>query len=400
MTANRTARRIKLPPGITAIILLLSLLLPLPLASAGRLARMPDPGPTPMTVVDIKPLGVVTIPNGTVFKNTEVGGLSGITYDAANGVYYAVSDDGSRRAYARYYTLAIDLSDESLEAGDVTLLDVTFLRDQDGKTFAPRTIDPESIELVPPDQVFISSEGDVSVKPPLGPTVNRLHTTGKMDVILPAPEKFSPDRAGLYGIRKNLAFESLTSTPDRQFLYTATESALQQDGSNPTLVAGSPARLVEISQDSLLPGSEYVYPVSPLPWAPIPFLPGVFAGNGLVELQALDNAGTFLALERAYALGAGNTIRLFETSTASATDVSRIEVLDTAPSPDIVPMSKALVADFEEDLDLDPDNLEGMTFGPPLSDGYISLILVSDNNFSLLQKTQLILLGVKLAPAG
>ena len=221
-----------------------------------------------------------------------------------------------------------------------------------------------------------------------------------LDISLPTPEKFSPDLLALSGIRPNRAFESLTLTPDRQFLYVAAESALRQDGSKPSPHKVSPSRLVEYNLDSLLPGAEYIYEVSHLPKTPIPILSTIFGENGLVELQALDNAGTFLALERSYALGAGHTIRLFETSIESATDVSFIEDLDAVPAPEIISMSKKLLVDFEEDLNYDPDNIEGMTFGPPLSDGYHSLILVSDNNFSPLQSTQFILLGVKIEPVG
>lgn len=44
----------------------------------------------------------------------------------------------------------------------------------------------------------------------------------------------------------------------------------------------------------------------------------------------------------------------------------------------------------------DPDNAEGMTFVPPLSDGRQTLILVSDNNFNSAQITQFILLALDL----
>ena len=60
------------------------------------------------------------------------------------------------------------------------------------------------------------------------------------------------------------------------------------------------------------------------------------------------------------------------------------------------PVSKRLVADFEQDLGIDPDNLEGMTFGPTLPDGRVLLIVVSDNNFNPFQTTQFIALAVEL----
>ena len=48
-------------------------------------------------VVGVELLGVVTFPTGNRFKNTEVGGLSGITYDKIKDVYYTLSDDRSQR---------------------------------------------------------------------------------------------------------------------------------------------------------------------------------------------------------------------------------------------------------------------------------------------------------------
>ena len=63
------------------------------------------------------------------------------------------------------------------------------------------------------------------------------------------------------------------------------------------------------------------------------------------------------------------------------------------------PMTKRQVADFEV-LGYDPDNLEGMGFGPGMLAGdYKPLIVVSDNNFNPSQITQFILLGVKMEPA-
>jgi hypothetical protein len=118
----------------------------------------------------------------------------------------------------------------------------------------------------------------------------------------------------------------------------------------------------------------------------------------LVDLQALDNMGTNLAMERSFAVGVGNTVRLYETSVNGATDYSDVTALNwdgCQPSINGV-MSKDLVADFEDDLGVTPDNLEGMGFGPYLPDGRRLLIVVSDNNFNPSQVTQFIALAVTL----
>lgn len=341
------------------------------------------------TVTGVESLGVVTFPTGTMFANTEVGGLSGIAYDANRGVYYVISDD---RAVPRFYTVEIDLSDGSLDPGDVEFLDVTFLSPKKSSSFPPGTLDPEDIDLPRPGFLYISSEGDADADPPIDPFVNRFNLNGNLTHELPVPEYFLPNPQGTQGIRDNLAFESLTSTPNGHLLYTATENALVQDGPIATLTESSPARVIEYDLDSkkrVL--AEYVYIVSPIPQAPIP--PDAFADTGLVDLQTLDNCGSFLSMERSFAVGVGNTVLLFETTTRGATDVSGWEALNQPYDP----MPKTLVADLEADLGIDPDNVEGMIFGPVLPDGRISLILVSDNNFNPSQTTQFIALAVELS---
>nr|WP_084523372.1 esterase-like activity of phytase family protein [Nocardia inohanensis] len=56
-------------------------------------------------------------------------------------------------------------------------------------------------------------------------------------------------------------------------------------------------------------------------------------------------------------------------------------------------MSKRLLVAFAT-LGLDPQCVEGMTWGPALLDGSRSLILLSDNNFGLVGKTAFHLLAV------
>ena len=63
-------------------------------------------------------LGQAIVPTGTTFAGTPVGGLSSITYDSARGLFYSLSDDQSQFAPARFYTLTLDVSHDSLANGD------------------------------------------------------------------------------------------------------------------------------------------------------------------------------------------------------------------------------------------------------------------------------------------
>ena len=156
------------------------------------------------------------------------------------------------------------------------------------------------------------------------------------------------------------------------------------------------ARILQYRLSSGQPGNEYVYVVNPVAEVPVP--PTAFRVNGLVELLPLDNLGTMLALERSFSVGAeglGNTIWLYEIETQGATDVSSYFSL-TTPPVSFTPVTKRLILNVEADLGIEPDNIEGMAFGPALPDGRLPLVLVSDNNFAASQSTQFIVLAVEL----
>ena len=356
-----------------------------------------DAGPSSVAGVEL--LGHVAFETGTMFENTEVGGLSGITYDPEKEVYYVLSDDRGSVNPARFYLVDIDLSDGSLEDGDVIFIGVTTLRDADGRPFSPGSIDPEAIEFATPDQLYISSEGDAGSRPVIDPFVRVFTLSGKETSALPVPDKFLPDGAETTGIRGNKAFESLTSTPDKLFLYTATENALLQDGPLSSLTESSPSRLLEYDLENQTPGREFIYLVEPIPQGDGVQQELSGADNGLVDLQTIDDNGFFLAMERSYIPGVGNTIKIFETTIDGATDVSGLFSLDPGEGSPVVfdPMTKRMVMDIAT-LGIQPDNLEAMSFGPLLPDGRMLLILVSDNNFNLSQITQFIALAVELGP--
>lgn len=339
-----------------------------------------------LDVGGIELLGEVRIPTGTTFASTVVGGLSGIDYDAERKRYVAISDDRSQFGPARYYTLSIDVRDGDLVDGDVELTDVVTLKRADGTTYPPLSLDPEGLALAPGGQVHVSSEGDANAG--IAPFVNRYRLAdGVLTAELPVPDAYTPTATS--GIRNNLAFESLTAAKDGRQLVTATENALVQDGPAASLTTGSPARVLVYRRGQ--PAAEYRYDTDPVADAPVPA--GTFATNGLVELLALDDRGTFLALERSFSNGVGNDVHLYRIELDDASRLRPGQPIDAVPA-----LRKQLVLDLGE-LGLTIDNLEAMTFGPELADGRRSLIVVSDNNFSATQFTQFLAFAVDVRPA-
>ena len=352
------------------------------------------------------PTGAAGTVNGV---QTPVGGLSGVTYDAVNNRYYSISDDRSQVAPARFYTFT---------AGDsgVNFTNVTPLKDSNGNFFALNSLDPEGIALTNNGNVFISSEGEVN--PTAGRVTNPFIkefslTTGQEVGSLLIPTKFLPvvedtNNNGIIdagdtqtsGVYNNLAFESLTITPDQKTLFTDTENALSQDGLKASLTSGSPSRILQYNLVSGQPEKEYLYITDAIAQAPNPSTGS--SNNGLTDLLAIDNRGTLLALERSFAEGVGNTIKIYEVSLQGATDISFFDSLNNLSAEQLAtikPAQKRLLLNLNDlNLPNGTDNIEGITFGPKLADGSQSIVLVSDNNFSQSQFTQILTLDADLVP--
>src|SRR5690606_12628279 len=114
-----------------------------------------------------------------------------------------------------------DLTDGRLDPGDVTVAAQVILHDRHGRTFSPRTLDPEGFVLSA-DGFFVGSEGEAKVG--LAPFVAEFDRDGRWRRELPLPARYLPDPAGSRGVRENLGFESLALTPDGRYLFAGTES--------------------------------------------------------------------------------------------------------------------------------------------------------------------------------
>ncbi|WP_094673604.1 esterase-like activity of phytase family protein [Hydrocoleum sp. CS-953] len=341
---------------------------------------------TQATIPQITFLGEVNFPTGLTFKNTEVGGLSGITYNPDQQIYYAISDDRSSKAPARFYTLKIDLEADKISEETVTFIDVTTLLNETGKSFPPLTLDPEGITFTGTN-LLISSEGDRERQ--IQPFIRKFSLAGKQLRNLPIPEKFLIQADS--GIRNNMALENLTITPSQKYLFTATENALVQDGAAANISTGSPCRILKYDLIKGQPEKEFLYITEPITSTSNSL--GGLKTNGLVELIALDDTH-LLSLERSFSLDTGNVIKLFQVDLSEADNIQQINSLNSKLT-NISPVQKELLLDFSN-LELISDNIEGMTFGPILADGRRSLILVSDNNFNHLQVTQVLIFSTNL----
>jgi len=179
------------------------------------------------------------------------------------------------------------------------------------------------------------------------------------------------------GPRANGTLEGLALAPDGRTAWVAMEAPLQQDGREPGVRRpGGPCRFTAFDVAGGQARRQLAYVPDAIPQPPA--FPGGYADNGVSEILMLDEA-RMLVLERAYSLGVGNSLRLYEIDTRDASDTLSLARLQAGG---FRPARKRLVADFSH-LGLSRlDNTEGMCWGPRLPSGNRSIHFISDDNFN------------------
>jgi len=341
-------------------------------------------------------IGSTALPTGTMFQGVEFGGISGLDR-AADGSYYAISDDrGGERGTPRFYNLNLDYDGKGFKA--VTINSQTYMKRADGSAFPSnaRTVDPESIRVAPNGNLYWSSEGNWNADPKLRfqPFVREMRADGSFVREFNTPAMFNYVDNATTGGRNNKLFEALTVAPNGT-VWTANEDALIQDGRITSINNGSTVRVTALNPLTGQSGAQYAYQLPPIP---VDAAPGAPFGpdNGLPELLALSDT-RFLAVERAFASGVGNTIRLVLTDTTGATDVSGIASLNGASG--VAAMSREVLLEMAIQYQgVTLDNVEAISWGKTLANGNRTLVLAVDNNFAANQSTQFMAFEVSAVP--
>lgn len=352
-----------------------------------------DPGES--RVGSLKLLGSTAIPTGTLFDNVEFGGISGLDR-ASDGSYWTISDDrGGERGTPRFYNLSIDHGDTDATRITVRINRQTNMQREDGTPFpsTARTVDPEAIRQAPNGNLYWSSEGNwgTTAATLFQPFVREMTTDGRFVREFRTPAIYNYVDNTTTGGRSNKIFEALTVAPDGT-LFVANEDALIQDGPITSVQTGSVVRVTALDAVTGTAKAQYAYQLPKIPVdapAGAPFGPD----NGLSDFLAIGNR-KFIAVERAFAAGIGNTIRLVQTEiTDATTDVTGIAKLNTAP---YTPMTRKLLLEMPITYQgIKLDNIEAITWGKTLPNGNRTLVLAADNNFTAnTQATQFIVFEV------
>ena len=349
------------------------------------------------SVPQLKFINSIEIPFNQEFKNTKIGGLSGIDYDKKQDLYYIICDERSQENLSRFYTAKINIKNDTLQA--INFQQTNTLKNEAGNAFGnwlttPETsADPEDIRYNPKTNSLIwSSEGarvltaDKTVLQNPSITFMDLKGNFKTQLNLPANLEIQKEKKGP---RNNGTLEGITFDNKYKTIYTSLEEPLFEDGDQASTTKGGLIRLYQFDVKTKMNTAQYGYKLEPIAHEPKP--EGAFAVNGVAAIQYYKK-NQLLVLERSYSTGTqACTIKVFLCDFKKATNVKDY---DSLLNQKIELASKKLILNMD-DLGVFTDNIEGLTFGPKLTNGNRSLIFVSDNNFSATQKTQVFLFEVK-----
>ncbi|HBK00733.1 MAG TPA: PEP-CTERM sorting domain-containing protein [Delftia acidovorans] len=347
----------------------------------------------PETIGSLRLIGDYSIRTKTLFDGVEFGGISGLDR-APDGSYWAISDErGGERGTPRFYNLGIQFDDKAIQA--VTIRKMVTLKGRDGQPLPStrRTVDPEGIRVAPNGNLYVSSEGNFSTDAAslFQPFVREIKVDGSFVRDFETPAAFNYVDNTTSGGRNNKLFEALAVTPDGS-VFTANEDALVEDGPLTTLAAGSVIRVLKLDPATGKSGAQYAYqlPKIPLDKAASGSFP---PDNGLPELLAVSN-NEFIAIERAFADGVGNTIRL--TRATIEPDTTDVRSFKSLVGASYKPMKRELLLEMPVTYQgVKLDNIEGISWGPRLANGNRTLVLVADNNFADNQVTQFLAFEVR-----
>ncbi|WP_028889311.1 esterase-like activity of phytase family protein [Tenacibaculum ovolyticum] len=335
--------------------------------------------------ISLKFLNEFIVKDSLVFENTIVGGISGI--DFSNNQYYMVVDDSKN---PRILVGDILIKDDSIESVEFKQ---TIKVDSVSQFYKDNVLDLESIFVVN-DQINLVSEG--SIRKGKSPVIFTVNSLGKIQDKIKIPSYFKAN--SLAKPKHNATFESSSKSIDKKGYWVAMEGPLAADGEEPTFhKTESPIRITYFNNETKKATKQFTYQLEKITKP----AKGTVNLNGVTAILEYTK-NSFFVIERIYQSGygtQGNTIRIFKaTIDDDSTNSLNIESLK---KQEYIPLKKELLFDFESIqgklTDTIIDNIEGITFGPELSNGNQSLIVVSDDNFQVYGKqlNQFILLEIQ-----
>lgn len=351
-----------------------------------------------VAISSLRFLGKYDLPHHPTFKETIIGGLSGIDYDKQNDVYYLICDDRSGINDARFYTAKIYSSLKGIDS--VKFIKTDKLLQKNGTPYPSSKInvslatDPEALRFNPVSKEIVwASEGERIVSEKeialANPAITITTLEGAHVGAYTLPENLMMQQEER-GPRQNGTLEGLTFEKSYTSLLAALEEPLFEDGVRADVEeTNSWVRFYRFDVATRKNVAQYAYRLERIAVKPQPT--NGFKVNGVSDILSVGE-DRVLAIERSYSTGRSScTIKVFLADLSGAKDYKKVKSL-TKKTPKF-PITKKLLYNMD-DLGMYIDNVEGVTLGPELSNGNKSLIFISDNNFLPTQKTQFLLFEI------
>lgn len=323
--------------------------------------------------------------DSVVHQKAIIGGLSGVDY--ANDRYYFVVDDARN---PRVIQAKIILEKNKIK--DIVFSKTVLLNDSTETFYKNNILDLESVFVDDNDNMYFVSEGSINYKKQ--PSIFKTNKEGVFLEAYPLPKTIS----NLENIKHNAVFEASSKSVDKKGFWVVMEGVLHSDGEEPTFhKTNSPVRFTYYDYETKKPTKQFAYQLEPITKP----AKGNTNLNGVTAILEFKK-NHFFVIERTYQSGYGsygNIIRIFEATINN--NSTNILTIDSLKNTNFVKLEKRLLFNFEQVKDKLTntiiDNIEGLTFGPKLSNGNQSLVLVSDDNFQLYGKqlNQFILMEIK-----
>jgi hypothetical protein len=309
-----------------------------------------------------------------------------------------ISDDWSQTNPARFYTARILLTEKGIDS--IAFSNVHYFLQRDGKIYPNakqdpyHTPDPEAIRYNPLKENLVwNSEGERFITKDSivlqDPAIRIVSKEGNYIDSFPLPLQMH-----MYiqekGLRRNGVFEGLSFADNYASLYVSVEEPIYEDG--PRAGTGDSTawiRVLKYNADKKNLAGQYAYQVDPVVRMPVPA--NGHKINGVSDILEWDK-NKLIFIERSYSLGRTDcNVRVYIGDISGATNIADITSLKEQNV--FKPIKKTLLLNMDS-LGMYIGNIEGVSFGPVLSNGHRTLMFVADNNFRATEKTQFLLFEV------
>lgn len=359
---------------------------------------------------------------------------SDLWYDRATDLFYGMTDRGPGGGLIsfqpRIEAFKLDINKMTGAIGGFTLAQTILFKDANGNPLNglnPQLLNGNASVLgnsFDSEGLVRGANGHFYVSDEYGPSVYEFDATGTLVKTFAVPANLVPKLANgtvdyvvgrgsggiTVGRQDNRGFEGLTMSADGTKLYAILQDPLVNEGqntnNNSTNGEGRYSRNLRVVEYDVASGNstaQYIYQLDSLSQINAG-LTQTFAANqqgrsiGASSITALAD-GSFLVIERdnrglgvddPTGLGEIGIKKVYRFTLNGATDVANISLNGTNNLPaGVNPVTKTLYLDIQAALQaagLDSvEKLEGLSFGPWLANGDLSLIVVSDNDFSVTQ---------------